>query len=50
MPSDILAENLECLLEASQELGHVAEELVLMLESAVHFVFQIPHKSVCLVL
>ena len=48
--SDILAENLESLLEASQELRHVAEKFVLVLESAFHFIFEISHKSVSLVL
>lgn len=48
--SDILAEDLESLLEASQELGHVAQKFVLVLKSAFHFILEISHKSVSLVL
>ena len=48
--SDILAEDLESLLETSQELGHVAQKFVLVLESAFHFILEISHKSVSLVL
>ena len=44
--SDILAKDLEGLLEASDELGHVAEELILVAETIAHLTLQVVHKSV----
>ena len=46
--SDILAKDLESLLEARDELGHVAKELILVVETIAHFSFQVIHKVVSL--
>ena len=47
--SDILAEDLESLLEASHELAHVSQQLVLMIKPVAHFTLQVVHESVSLV-
>ena len=44
--SDIFAEDLEGLLEARDELAHVAKQLVLVCESAVHLALQVFHELV----
>ena len=46
--SDILAKDLEGLLEARDELRHVAEQFVLVIETIAHFSFQVIHKVVSL--
>ena len=48
--SDIFSKDFEGLLEASQELCHVAQEFVLVLESLRHFTLEILHKPISLVL
>ena len=45
-PSNILAEYLERLLEAADELRHVAEHFVLVRETIAHFALQVIHERV----
>ena len=47
--SDIFAKDLESLLEASHELAHVSQQLVLMIKPVAHFTLQVVHESVSLV-
>ena len=44
--SYIFSEYLECLLEATNELGHVAEDFVLVREAIAHLTLKVIHESV----
>ncbi len=46
--SNIFSEDFEGLLEASDKLAHVAQQLVLVVETIVHFTVQVVHEGVCL--
>ena len=48
--SDIFAKDLESLLEASDKLGHVPKEFVLMIKPIIALTFEVRQEPICFVL
>ena len=48
--SDIFAKDLKSLLEASDKLGHVPKEFVLMIEPIIALTFEVGQEPICFVL
>ena len=48
--SDIFAKDLEGLLEASDKLGHVPKEFVLMIKPIIALTFEVGQEPICFVL